>query len=496
MKKLVASLLMIGVLVAVPAVGSVTSNSALAQDSSPMEARVLVWETIQTVNDGRLLALTAAGAEEELLNFGGGVFDRQVKHCGHDYWAAGGQGVALFTGPMQGEIAIYPTAGGAPIPLGSAHRMACAGPATFQFSPNGQRAAYINWDFYVLDNEYPYGNLMIYDATNGTQSGSFDWTNSFNLYDDGVLMLRLYPDGEGYATEGDLDWWDGTTRRTLVTLKPVYPPDNENVDCGIRSSAVARIGDTAYVLMGQRCEQTNQNNWRFISVPMAGGAITEIVFDTPAGGFFNESFTTNLIPTKDGAGFLVTTPSGFNRNTVSLQWVTPEGAITPLLQDQHIIADRFGERLTESRYNLVSIDGSALAFVTTTANNEQSLYLLDLTTPGGTPVLVDKQGKDQRIFQYLWASNNTLFYAAGSIESSSLSMVRPGGAAQRLERGRFFRIGVSYAGDKIAGAEFLANPNRLGDDIYQLRVLNTSGISFVLRIGEETDNQFIPLVIQ
>jgi hypothetical protein len=496
MKKLAVSLLIIGALVIMLAPGNSTSYTALAQDSPPMEARVIAWETIQTVNDGRLITLTAAGAEEEMLNFGGGVFDRQIKRCGHDYWAADGQGVALFTGPTEGEIAIYPIAGGAPIPLGTSHRMACAGPATFQFSPNGQRAAYINWDFYVLDNEYAYGNLMVYDATNGTQLGTFDWTNSFTLYDDGVLMLRLYPDGEGYATEGDLDWWDGTARRTLITLEPVYPPDTEDVDCGIRSSSVARVGDTAYVLMGQRCEQTNQNNWRLISVPMAGGAATEIVFDTPAGGFFSESFTTNLYPTKDGAGFLVTTPSGLRRNTVNLQWVTPEGAITPILQGEHVVVDRFGDRLTESRHNRVSLDGSALAFITTTANDIQALYLLDLTTPGGTPDLVEEEGTDQRIFQYFWASNNTLFYAAGSIESSSLSMVRPGGEAQRLERGRFYRLAVSYAGDKVAGAEFLSNPNRIGDDIYQLRVLNTSGIAFVLRVGEETDNQFIPLAIQ
>jgi hypothetical protein len=495
MKKLVASLLMIGVLVAMLA-PSGSSNSVLAQDPPPMDARVLAWEYISQTNDGRLLALTAAGAEEELINFGGGVFDRQVKRCGHDYWAAGGQSVVLFAGPAEGDIAIYPMAGGTPISLGTAHRMACAGPSTFQMAPNDQRAAYINWDFAVLDNEYAYGNLLDYDATNGTQLGSFDWANSFKLYDDGLLMLRLYPDGEGYATEADLDWWDGTARRTLITLEPVYPPDSENVDCGIRSSAVARVGDTAYVLMGQRCEQTNQNNWRLVSVPMAGGEATEIVFDVPAGGFFNDTFTTNLIPAKDGSGFLVTMPSGLRRNTVTLQWVTTDGAITPLLQGQHIITDQYGNRLTESRYNRISMDGSSLAFVTTTANDVQSLYLLDLTTPGGTPVLVDEQGTGQRIFQYFWASNNTLFYAAGSIESSSLNMVRPGGTSQRLERGRFYRLAVSYAGDKVAGAEFYANPNRIGDDNYQLRVLNTSGISFVLRQGDDTDNEFIPLAIQ
>ncbi|MBN1562636.1 MAG: hypothetical protein JXA10_02275, partial [Anaerolineae bacterium] len=305
-----------------------------------------------------------------------------------------------------------------------------------------------------------------------------------------------YPNGEGYATEGDLDWWDGTARRTLTTLNPVYPPDSENVDCGIRSSAVARVGDTAYVLMGQRCEQTNQNNWRLISVPMAGGELTEIVFDTPAGGFFSDMFTTNMIPAKDGSGFLITMPSGLRRNTVNLQWVTTAGAITPLLQDQHIQADQYGSRLLESRHLRVSLDGSSLAFVTTTGDDVQSLYLLDLTTPGSTPVLVDEQGKDQRIFQYLWASNNTLFYAAGSIESSSLSMVRPGGTSQRLERGRFYRLAVSYAGDKIAASEFYDNPNRIGDDNYQLHVLNTSGISFIMRLGDDTDNEFIPMVIQ
>lgn len=492
MKKYVAGLLMLGLLVALVAPG------LLASAQAPIEARVLVWETIQLTDDGRLLALTADGGEEVLLDFPAGVFDRQVKHCSQDIWSAGGQGVALFTGAVQGQIAIYPVAGGPATQLGGdeVHRMACAGPSTFQFSPNKQRVGYLDHYFFFLEEEYPYGNLVFFDAASGDQLAQFDRATTFSLYDDGALMLRVYPDGEGYGTEADLDWWDGTGRRSLVTLEPVYPPDTEDVDCGIKSSSVARVGDMAYVLLGQRCEQTNSNNWRLVSVPMAGGAATELVFETPAGGFFNDNFTTNLYPTKDGAGFLVTVPSGLRRNTVSLFWGTPDGTITPVLEGQHVITDRFDNRLTEGRHLMQTMDGSALAVVTTTANDEQTLYMLDLTTPGNEPMLVEETGTGERIFQYMWAPNNTLFYAAGSIESGELGMVRPGGTAQRLERGRFYRIAVSFAGDKIAAAEFYENPERINDDNYQLTVLNTSGISFVMRQGDDTDNEFIPFAIQ
>lgn len=491
MKKLFSCLVVAGTLFAVLAPGSLAAQA-------PVDARVLAWEFIEGSDDGQLEMLTSAGEVEILVDFSAGVFDRVAKRCGQDYWAADGQGVAVFTGSAEGEIAIYPMGGGPRVLLGEegkTNRMACAGPATFQFSPNRQRAAYINYAYDALDRDFPTGDLNIYDAAAGAMQAVFDWTTGFTLYDDGVLMLRLFPDGKGNATEADLDWWDGTGRRTLVTLEPVYPPDKEDVDCGMTSGAVARIGDNAYALVGQKCE-TGVNNWRLLSIPMAGGAATEVAFGEPVGGFFSGNFTTQLIPARDGSGFLATVPSGLTRNTVTLMWITPDGTITPLLEGRHVLVDRVGERLSEGRHTLVSPDGSTLAFVTVNANQEQTLWMLDLSTTGSQPVMVEETGGGQRIFEYIWTGNNRLYYAMGSVESSSLQVATLGGSPQRLERGRFFRIAPSYNGDKVAAAEWYANPDSIGDDLFKLTVLTTNGISFALKEGDKTYIQFAPLAIQ
>lgn len=489
MKKRLLYVLLIGALVAVFVPGSLSAQA-------PVDARVLTWEYIADREDGQLEMLTSAGEVDVLLNFPSGVFDRVAKRCGPDYWVAGGQSVAVFTGAAEGEIALYPMAGGERVSLGETHRMACSGPATFQVTPDGQRVAYIDYEYDVLDSLFPVGNLVVFDAMSGQPlSQAFDWATGFALYDDGMLMLRLFPDGKGNATEADLDWWDGTARRTLATLEPRYPPDSEDVECGITSGAVARIGDMAYVLAGQKCE-TGVNNWRVLSVPMAGGAVTEIAFDESIGGFFSGNFTTQIIPARDGSGFLITVPSGLTRNTVHFMWVTTDGTITPVMQGHHVIVDRFGDRLAEGRHTQVSMDGSVLAFVSTTTNQEQTLWMLDLSTTGSQPVMVEEEGGGQRIFQYLWSANNRLYYAAGSIESSALHVATLGGAPQRIERGRFYRLAVSYNGDKIAASEWYANPDSIGDDLFRLTVLTTSGIVFTLKEGGKEYNQMIPLALQ
>ncbi len=487
MKKRVLSLLVASVLV-VPLV-----SGALAQ--APVAARIVVWEFIEGTDDGQLEALTSDGSQEVLVDFRPGVYDNVAKQCSQDVWAADGQGIALFTGAAMGNISIYPLAGGDPVALGSANRMACAGPATFQFSPSRQRVGYINYAPDAVSREFPAGDLLFFDAATGTQTATFDWATAFTLYDDGALMLRLFPDGKGNATEADLDWWDGTGRRTLVTLEPVYPPDIPDVECGITSGAVARVGDTAYVYTGQKCE-TGTRHWRVVTVPMAGGAATEISLGEPVGGYFSDSFTTQLIPALDGSGFVMTVPSGLTRNTVSQYWIETDGTMTPLLEGSHVLTDRVGERLTEGRHMMVSPDGSTLAFVTVTANSEQSLWMLDLTSAGSQPLQLIEEGVNQRIFQYLWSGNNRLFYAAGSIESGALYMVAPGGTAQRLERGRFFRIAPSYDSEKIAAAEWFANPNSLGDDLFKLTVLTTGGVSYTFKEGGAEHNEMVPLAIQ
>lgn len=488
MRKIMSLLLVIGALLA--ALG----GPALAQ--APLEGRVLVWEYIANQDDGQLEVLTPAGVAEVLVDFQPGVYDNWAKRCSQDHWSEGGQGVALFAGAAQGSLAIYPLAGGTPVSLGSqVSRMACAGPQSFQFSPNGKRAGYIDYAYDVVDRDYAEGNLVFFDAATGTQQGAFDWATSFMLYDDGALMFRVFPGEKEYGTEGDVDWWDGSSRKTLVTLTPIYPDDAKDMKCGIKSGSVARVGDTAYILAGQWCENS-VSGWQLVSVPMSGGDATRIAAGPSDGGFFPESFTTELVPARDGSGFLVALPSGLERNTVELLWINPAGQITKLLEGQHVIADRFGERLSEGRHMMLAPDGSAIAFVTATADQEQTLWLLDLNTIGGTPVQLDERGQGQRIFQYVWSANNRLYYIVGNIESNTLKVVTPGSSPERISRGRFFQLAVTYDGGKVAAAEWFANPNSIGDDLFRVTLLDTNGNSLVLKEGGADHAQMVPLAIQ
>ena len=136
----------------------------------------------------------------------------------------------------------------------------------------------------------------------------------------------------------------------------------------------------------------------------------------------------------------------------------------------------------------------------TTHHSDTSLrvssYAGLLSNASHPSVMVEEEGGGQRIFQYLWSANNRLYYAAGSVESSALHVATLGGAPQRVERGRFFRLAVSYNGDKVAAAEWYANPNSIGDDLFKLTVLTTNGVVFTLKEGGEEYNRMIPLALQ
>src|SRR3990172_205213 len=200
MKKL-SLILVIGVLLVAFVLWG--TGSRLVRSESPFEARVIAWEFTPN-DDGQVEALTTAGESEALVDFPAGQYANEAKACGHNAWSADGKGVALYTGAAEGSIAIFPVGGGAPVALGTANRMACAGPATLQFAPDGKRVGYINYAADAVDRDFPYGDLLIFDAEAGTQMATFDWATAFALSDDGALMLRLYPDGKGNATEADV----------------------------------------------------------------------------------------------------------------------------------------------------------------------------------------------------------------------------------------------------------------------------------------------------
>lgn len=496
MKKLAALALVCGALLLVLALGTVDTGSVLAQDGP--DVRVIVWESTPS-NDGTLYFHTPGSADEVLVDFPDGAFGNVAKLCGQDYWTKDGKGVAVFSGANEGNIIIYSLEGGAPVVLGPSTRIACSGPATFQFSPNHERVGYLSYATEIVninDQEYPEGDLILLDPETGEQQGSFEHTMAFQLYDNGALMLRPYPDGEGYATEADLEWWDGSKRELLITLEPFYPADKEDVDCGLKTASLARVDDDAYVLLGQRCVQTNATTWRLLIIPMDGDEPRELATGVPNGGFFNDSFSANLIPTRDKSGFLMTLPSGLTYNTVALYWVTKDGIVTPALEGRHVLTERFGEKLSEGRLLLTSPDGKSLAFVSVDGNGDQTLWMLDLSTVGGTPVMLAESGTGQRVFQHVWSGNNKLFYAAGSIESDSLYVVSPGEEPQRLLRGRFFRLAVSYNGEWLAAAQWFENPKSFGDDLFRLDVVDKNGNATLLKEGDVIYNQMIPLAIR
>jgi hypothetical protein len=57
-------------------------------------------------------------------------------------------------------------------------------------------------------------------------------------------------------------------------------------------------------------------------------------------------------------------------------------------------------------------------------------------------------------------------------------------------------VATSFTGDKVAAAEWFANPASIGDDLFQLKVFDSSNTSFILKQGGAEHNQMIPFAVQ
>ncbi len=432
--------------------------------------RVLAWA--DTGSGSRLVSLQNGQMPQDLFVFPGGTTGR-IQRCSHHYRVANDQGVILYIGGDRGDLVYYPFDGSAPITIGQTGRLTCAGPDTMQIFPDGKTIAYIEFTNSSLTAPYRSGNLILYSLETQTRLNTIDFAVDFEQAGDQMLVLRFYPDGEGRATEADLDVVTSSGTRTAAVLNPAKPDNEPDAECFYVSGAIARAGDKAFALLGQTCDPGG-STWRLMSVLLGeGGGVSDIAHQEAGGGFYNEEFSTQVFASTDGSAALIAVPSGLERHIVRLIWVRTDGTTNQVAD--YSIADRVGDPYLEGRHLLISPEGNWLAYIEVTPNGEQSLKLIDLSWPFQDAQPVMALNTNERFEDMRWGPGGRLFTISGSPSSNAAYVIIPGMSPVRLARGQFTSLEPDTRGQVVAIAGWIKHPENTALSFEQASLMDMQG---------------------
>lgn len=455
--------------------------------SAPAGApRVIAWE--QSAGGGRLVAYEGGAMPQELHAFAGGNVS-DVKRCGHDYRQP--NGVLMYVGGARGDLVYYPLDGSDAVVVGQTARLTCAGPDTVRMFGDGNQVAYIRFD--GSTRSFRAGNAVIYDRAQGKEVITLDYTAAIEKAGSSLLLVRMFPNGEGNADEASLDLWSNGSRTTLAEFKPLQPPDEEEAECIFTSGTVAQTQQVAYVAFGERCDKGG-SRWRVVAVPLAGGGSTEIMAGAAGGDFYADNFSVQVFAAQDNSGVLMAVPSGMERHVVRLFWLAPDGTVSPVAD--YALADRLGDAALEGQQMQVSPDGRWLAYVELTLAKEQTLKLIDLATIGGSAVELVDLGPNETVNDYRWGAGGRLFFVTGNNESGALRVVVPGSDPQLVLRGRFSSVEPDAAGQYVAVAEWVKDPEKPDRWLSEAALVDLTGNRIALSAGNQPDVQFWVLGVE
>lgn len=443
---------------------------AQSEQSSGEGPRVLAWA--DTESGSRLIALQNGQMPQELYVFPG-ITTGRIQRCSHHYRVGGDQGVILFIGQDRGDLVYYPFDGSAPITIGQTGRLTCAGPDTLQVFPDGKTIAYIEFTNGSLTAPYRSGNLILYSMEQQTRLSALDFTVDFEISGDDLLALRFYPDGEGRATEADLDIVSSGGARTAAILNPTIPDDDPDTECFFASGSIARAGNNVFVLLGQTCNPGG-STWSLLNVSLDDeGSINEIAHQEAGGGFYNEEFSTQVFASTDGSAALVAVPSGLERHIVRLIWVRTDGTTNQVADFS--IADRLGDPYLEGRHLLISPESNWLAYIEVTPDGVQSLKLIDLSWPFQDSQPVMGLNKNERFEDMRWGPGGRLFTISGGVASNAVYVTIPGMSPVRLARGQFTSLEPDTDGQVIAVAGWIKHPENTAISFEQASLMDMEG---------------------
>ena len=405
-------------------------------------------QALDNLPDGQnlLVALTRPGEPRQLalMNRDGNAISvmnipadaTRVTECGNEATSPNARFFAFYVGGDAGDLYMMDNTK-SPIRIDDAEYLVCLGNGTFQFSPNSDRFAYIDFFPGVTREEYPDGNLKLFESSNGNQVATFDNVTAFDINNNQAVFVSFFVNDRNEADEAAVSLWDGSATREIATLRPSAER------CWFTSAAIsfAPNGSAATVL-GQRCAATGtQTQWQFYTLDPGAGSSTLAASDNQPGAFVPFARNNNVFYSPDGAFAYFTVPDGVTAYTAAVAAVQlSDFTITVPVERQAVFPNFSGATNAFPRF---SVDGRWLAMAVSSPDNENQLMVLDLSNPTLPPIALSAGSRGDLISGLNFTRDNQqVVYTAGGqggLDNALIALNLSSGSERRVLRGRFDR---------------------------------------------------------
>lgn len=461
MSRTIQMILFIAIILVVGVVLAQESDTTAEPDA--LTDKLLVW-TAPGEEPGRHLASQPGQVALMLLD---GTLEpimdvpqqtQRVVACGTEATSPDNRSFAFFVGG-EDEGALYMMEGINPQPVTVAeglNTMACIGGGMFQWSPNGERYAYLDFTDNYRNELSPYGRLYVNTTATHEQVGNYENVSAFDLTTDGVVLVNFFLNNDNEAVEIAVRLITPDSDQEIATL---FADQTEDA-CLYTSANIETLGSGQLAMvLGYRCERgdfAGQTQWQLYLIDPSDRTATLAQTDASAGGFFAFSRTNNIYNAPQSDMFFFTLPDGVSNRTVSINRATPADTTpTPVIERFAVMPN-----LNNLPYDAVnhtpvlSSDGRWLAFTTETADRDAMLNIIDLTNPDLPPITLSAGSRGDTVAELLFTPDSQALYGvAGANNGGNNALFRielASGAENRVARGRFEQGVLSPDGQQLA----------------------------------------------
>ncbi|MBZ0276161.1 MAG: hypothetical protein K8I60_08460, partial [Anaerolineae bacterium] len=394
----------------------------------------------------------------------------RVEACGNEASSPNGRYFAFYMGLDAGKMYLM-TDANTPQEVADVQALSCLGSGTFQWSPDSARFGYIAYEANAIASEFADGFLKILSADSREVQLSTESVVAFDLNNDGAAYVSFFTNDKSEADEAAVSWWNGSSERELATLRP-------NAEgCKFSSASVGIAPDgKLLVILGHRCKSGDtRTSWQLYSIDPENRSATMAASDFQAGLFASFSRTNNIFFSPDGQWAFFTVPDGVTANTVGIKAVRlADMTISDPVERYALMATYSG---ASNAFPAVSPDGSWLAYVETTPNNDNTLRVISLVDPGIAPIVIGAGSRGDTISALSFSADSTrLVFVSGGDHSANNSL-----SAIDLGSGNDFRISRGRFGSGLAlspnGAEVLVTDWQVVEDPKEPPYLNLLSVN-------------------
>lgn len=453
-----------------PAESLFTTDLSGAGVGAGRDSRLLAWigsaaaPGQQSANAPGQVVLVRGNGETETL-FDLPVGTSRVHACGEQATSPDGRYFAFFTGGDTGTLYLMDGTR-EPREVRELMAMGCNSVASFQYTPDGERFAVIDFEPDAPSSDFAHGFLYVYNTGNVEQVARFDNVAAFDITDTALAFIGFFTDSQDRATEAGVSiWQQGGEPDEITTL---FAGDG----CQFTSGQVVYTGlDTLAALMGQRCNGSG-TTWDLYTIDVTAGTANRAIDGSTPGSFLSYARTNGLFAQPDGGIVYYTLPDGLTANTVNVR-----AAVLDTLEPGDDLIDsgvmpRFSSRPYDPASNAppaISADGRWVAIASSDPNGNAAVNVLDLSDPAAVPVTIRAGSRGDTVSALAFTPDSTrlLFVAGGNNggDNSLFALDLARGVETRIARGHFVQV-VPAPDGEAAGVSAWAFPDDPNQPMY------------------------------